>query len=307
MKKYLFFLLTGFIFILSCADSDPSPAPPPDVKLHVRTAAVTRGDISDTLHVFGRVALRQEAFLASQFDGRLTDFSLLLGDRVKKAQQVGILIPARREALLQIADQVPAQLRPLLSDQIKPIPLYSPLDGIVLAVFHHSGDVVQKGEHIAQIGDLSRLDIRGDLPLRYLPAVQKAGIIRVDFLDYPHAPLRLPIAAISGNIQPDNQTVMLRLGLKNDKGEFRPGMMVKLSFPSLLHRGALLVPRQALLEDEGVFSLFVLKGNRVEQRQVKVGILRDGIAEILSGIHEGEQVVTRKAYSLEDGMEVVVE
>jgi multidrug efflux pump subunit AcrA (membrane-fusion protein) len=83
-------------------------------------------------------------------------------------------------------------------------------------------------------------------------------------------------------------------------------MLVRLSSAGAHHRDAVVVPRPALLEEEGVYSVFVLLGNRVEKRLVKPGILQDDRVEILTGVQPGETVVTEKAYSLEDGMEVVV-
>lgn len=275
--------------------------------VRVKTTPVSRANMTDTLNIFGAVALRQEAFLASQFDGRLSDFSLLLGNRVQKGEQIGTMIPAEREALLQVTNQMPAEIRPLLEQQIKTIPLYSPLDGVALEIMHHTGDVVQKGEQIVHLGDLSVLDVRGDLPVRELPIVRRAGKIHVAFVDYPHAPLMLPLEEISGKINTDNQTVVIRLKLANPAGEFRPGMLVRLTFPSEVHANALTIPRPALQEEEGVFYVFALQGNVVERREVKVGILHDDAVEILQGVSENEKVVTEKAYSLEDGMEVQAE
>ena len=300
-------LLAASLAIVGCANHADTRDAKADTRIKVATAPVTRQDMLDTLSIFGSTALRQEASLGSQFDGRLMDFSLLLGDLVHKGQLLGRVVPAGREALLQVQDQVSAELRPLLAEQIKAMPLYSPMDGIVLEVLHHTGDVVQRGDQIAHIGDLSELDVRGDLPMRYLPAVQQAGRIRVRFADYPHAPIMLPLECIAGSANPDNQTVIMRVKLANPKGEFRPGMLARLTFASQRHLAALTIPRTALLEEDGIFSAFVLEGTKVERRLVKVGILHDERVEILSGLTEGDAVVTEKAYSLQDGLEVSVQ
>lgn len=306
IRSTLALILLSALFIACGKVAEPAVEKSAPV-VRVKTALVSRANVMDTLTIFGAVALRQEAFLASQFDGRLGDFSLLLGDRVRKGEQIGTIVPAEREALLQVTNQMPAEMRPLLEQQIKAIPLYSPLDGVALEVMHHTGDVVQKGAQIAHLGDLAVLDVRGDLPVRDLATVRQAHKIRVAFIDYPHAPLDLPVEAISGKINTDNQTVMVRLKLANPTGEFRPGMLARLTIPSENHAQALTIPRPALLEEEGVFYVFVLQENKAERREVKVGILHDDAVEILAGVNDNERVVTEKAYSLEDGMEVVAE
>lgn len=306
IQSSLVLILASTLFI-ACGENAQTATEKSDPVVRVKTALVSRADMVDTLTIFGAVALRQEAFLASQFDGRLSDFSLLLGDKVKKGEQVGTIVPAGREALLQVAGQMPVELRPLLEQQIKSIPLNSPLGGVVLEVLHHTGDVLQKGEQIVHLGDLSVLDVRGDLPMRDLPTLRQAGKIHVTFVDYPHALLVLPLEEISGKVNTGNQTVVIRLKLANPTGEFRPGMLVRLAFPSEVHANALTIPRPALQEEEGVFYVFALKGNVVERREVKVGILHDDVVEILEGVSENEKVVIEKAYSLEDGMEVTAE
>jgi RND family efflux transporter MFP subunit len=264
-------------------------------------------DMVDTLRIYGEVRLRQEALLASQFDGRLTEFSLLLGDRVKKNDQIGLIIPPQREALLHVMNQIDVNMRPMLEQQIKSIPLVSPIDGVVMEVRHHNGDVLQKGEPFVHIGDLRQLDIYGDLPLRTLPIVKKLKSINVMFIDYPHAPIPLPIEAIGSSVHKAKQTVAIRLGLDNRSGEFRPGMQVELIFPGQVHKLTMVIPRAALLEEEGIYSSFVVKGNTVEKRYIVLGILDNDRVEVLSGLTEGERVATYKSYSLMDGMEVIVE
>lgn len=300
-------LLAALIASAGCnAVSDETPRPDAGPRIAITTAPVTRADIVDTTSIFGTVSLRQQASLGSQFDGRLSDFTLLPGDRVRKGQQIGTIIPPAREALLQVINEMPAAVRPNLERQIHAIPLVSSMDGVVLEVWRHTGDVVQKGEQIVHIGDLRELDIRGDLPVRHLPTIRKAATITVDFVDYPHAPLSLPLQAIAGRVNENNQTVMIRLKLENPAGEFRPGMLVKLSFVDRGHPGALVIPRAALLEEEGVYYVFVLKENKVERREVTPGILQDSRVEILRGVEENEVVAIEKAYSLQDGMEVQV-
>ena len=305
MKSLRSSMLIVLSIAFSCQESDLTTEQG-DQKQRIKVAPVQRMDMVDTVRIYGKIKLRQEALVASQFDGRLTDFPLLMGDTVKAGEQIGTVIPPAREALLQVLYKVDASLQPLVSQQIKSIPLLCPINGVVLEVMHHNGDVMQKGEPIVYIGDLSQLDVHGDLPVKYLPLISGLKTISVCFVNYPHPPLTLPIAAVSGRVDENKQTVAVRLGLENKTGEFKPGMMVQLNLPEKSHSAALAIPRSALLEEEGVYSAFVLNQNRVEKRLIKVGIMRDDYIEVTAGLNENEQVATQKAYSLVDGMEVTI-
>ncbi len=78
-------------------------------------------------------------------------------------------------------------------------------------------------------------------------------------------------------------------------------------FPGQVHKKTMVIPRAALLEEEGIYSSFVVEGNTVEKRYLVLGILDNDHVEVLSGLTEGERVATHKSYSLMDGMEVIVE
>lgn len=296
----------GILLMVSCNSqntSEPKDLPP----LGIKVEKVSRMDISDSIQIFGVVKLRQEAFLASQFDGRLTGFTLIRGDRVVAGQEIGIIIPPELEALNQVITKMSEQQKLIVEHEIKEIPLFSPIQGTVLEVMQHNGDVVQKDESIVHIADLSQLDIYGDVPIAYLPQVRQLKSLRIIFVDYPHQPLNLPISAFDGQVNEQKQTIQIRLSLNNQRDEYRPGMMVRLEIPDKIHPGALVISRPALLEEEGIYSVFVVKDNQVEKRDVQIGIKHDDYVEVISGVDEGEVVANQKAYSLTDGMKVQIQ
>jgi len=306
LKIKLGFVLVLPLFLSACHSGSQPQQVKPDVKIKLKTVPVTRGSITDTIVIFGELALRQEAWLSSQFDGRLVQFTMLKGDMVKKGQLAGTIIPASREALLQAADSISDRYKPLLEQQVKSISLICPISGMVLEVMQHTGDVVSKGGHIAQIGDLKTLDVQGELPVQYLEMARKTKRLKVDFINFPSPAMVLPIETFTGEIS-KNQSLVVRLRLDNHDLKYRPGMRVKLSFPTPVHANALLVPRQALVEEEGNYFLFTIEKGVTQKRSVVVGIMQDDVVEILSGVEENQSVAIEKAYSLKDNMEVVQE
>ncbi len=306
MKRHYYILYLFVLVILSSC----KPAVHTETKTHpplkISMELVTRMDITDTIQIYGIINIRSEAFFASQFDGRLKDFSLLRGDRLEKGQMIGTIIPPLREALKQAMKGMSAEQQQLVANEINEIPLYSPISGTVLEVMQHNGDVLQKGESIMHIVDLSHLDIYGDLPIAYLPRIRQLRKLKVSFVDYPHDDMLLRVNAFDGKVDLQKQTIQIRLALRNPGEEFRPGQMVRLVFPDEVHTESLVIPRQALLEEEGVYSVFAVKDNLVEKRVVQIGIKHDDFVEILSGLSDGEYVAVNKVYSLTDGMKVSI-
>ncbi len=303
--RFLIVIFLSGLMAVSCTSTPDKTKPAPKPVLKVKTARVSRADMMDTVQIYGEVKLRQVVRLASQFEGRLSGFSLLKGDHVKKGEALGKIIPPMREALLQsMGNLTPAQ-KQLVAQEVKEIPLYSPIEGVILELNQHTGDVVQKGQPIVRIADPLHLDIYGDLPVQYLRGIKKSDRMQVHFINLPHRDLLLPISAFGGEVDADKQTVSLRLALDNSSCQFKPGMQVILRFPGIFHKNAMVVPRAALLEEEGVYSVFVIHDNKAEKRTIQIGIRNKKQVEILSGLNPGETVATEKAYSLTDGMEVI--
>ena len=55
-----------------------------------------------------------------------------------------------------------------------------------------------------------------------------------------------------------------------------------------------MIPEQAVLQRSDGSVVFVVRdGNRAERRQVRLGVFRDGLAEVVEGVAVGEQVIVR--------------
>jgi multidrug efflux pump subunit AcrA (membrane-fusion protein) len=66
------------------------------------------------------------------------------------------------------------------------------------------------------------------------------------------------------------------------------------------------VPREAVTERGGRKVVFVLEGQRVNRRDVVLGLGDDEIVEIRQGLESGERIVVRGLETLTDGTRVRV-
>jgi multidrug efflux pump subunit AcrA (membrane-fusion protein) len=70
-------------------------------------------------------------------------------------------------------------------------------------------------------------------------------------------------------------------------------------------REGLVVPRDAVLPEDGSYTLFVVREKRAEKRQIQVGLQSDSEIEVLgTGLREGDQIATVGNSELADGMAV---
>ena len=82
-------------------------------------------------------------------------------------------------------------------------------------------------------------------------------------------------------------------------GNLIPGSVVEVYLKSSPIPDALIIPVSSLLEEQGNFFVYVQTGGEsFQKREVKLGA-NDGVnIQLLSGVQEGERVVTKGAYNI---------
>lgn len=86
----------------------------------------------------------------------------------------------------------------------------------------------------------------------------------------------------------------------------RPGMFGRIEIVYDQREDALTMPRVALLDDEGEPAVFVVRESKAVRVPVELGYLNGELAEVRSGLKEGEDVVTAGKVAIRDGSDVEV-
>jgi membrane fusion protein, copper/silver efflux system len=176
------------------------------------------------------------------------------------------------------------------------IPIRSPVDGYVVGKNAVAGVAVQSGFVLFEVADLTEVWVTADIYEQDISRVRVGQRARIELASYPGEIQTGKVTFIYPVLDSGSRTLRLRLELKNKSDRngprLRPGMYgtVYLQLPSTT---GLTVPSEAVVDTGETRYLFVSKdGGRFEPRTVEVGAhLRDEV-EILSGVAEGETVVT---------------
>lgn len=179
------------------------------------------------------------------------------------------------------------------------VTLRSPRDGIILEKMALPGMYVEPAMTLYTIADLSRAWVLVDLYEYEAPTVRKG--MKAKFIPVGGAGDEFPatVAFVAPTVDPTTRTVKVRLELPNETLRIRPGAygttLVEIPLPE-----GVVVPADAVI-DTGLRQLvFVAKGEGVfEPRAVKPGFRAGDKVQILSGVVEGEEVVTRAQFMLD--------
>jgi Cu(I)/Ag(I) efflux system membrane fusion protein len=201
----------------------------------------------------------------------------------------------RRLELLGIAPQeIDEMLR--TGKAAEAIPIRSPVDGYVVGKNAVAGVAVQSGSVLFEVADLTQVWVTADIYEQDISRVRVGQRARLELASYPGEMQTGKVTFIYPILDSGSRTLRLRLEFKNKSDRngprLRPGMYgtVYLDLPSTT---GLTVPAEAVVDTGETHYLFVSKeGGRFEPRMVKVGAHLKDKVEILSGVAEGETVVT---------------
>ena len=112
------------------------------------------------------------------------------------------------------------------------------------------------------------------------------------------------INAIDSKISPDSRSLQVQALAENKERKLLSGQYVKISLPVNTKPSALMVPDQALIPlGDKIFAFKVIDG-KAQKTEVKIGTRLNSMVEVLSGISEGELLVTAGQQKLQDGAPV---
>jgi membrane fusion protein, heavy metal efflux system len=178
----------------------------------------------------------------------------------------------------------------------------SPVTGFIRQVYAENGAYIETGQPVMTISQSRSLLIIADLPQKYAPVLGKIKDFTVSNL-YENKVLSMEelngrILSYGKAANDDNYLIPVTIQIEN-KGGFFPGSFTEVYFRTITGTDVLTVPNTALMEDQGVFFIYVqVTPELFEKREVKTGTT-DGLrTEIISGISEKERIVTRGALIL---------
>jgi membrane fusion protein (multidrug efflux system) len=181
----------------------------------------------------------------------------------------------------------------------------APISGVIAERSIKTGNFVQINTPIFRIVDTSRLEATLNVPEREL-ATLKAGLpvqLQVDAL--PGRPFEGRVDRVAPVIDSGSGTFRVICAFESG-GLLQPGMFGRIKIDYDQRADALVVPRVAMLDDEGDPAVYAVKGGKAVRVSVKLGYIDGQWAEIRSGLAEGSQVVVAGKTALRDGTLVQV-
>jgi len=114
------------------------------------------------------------------------------------------------------------------------------------------------------------------------------------------------IARISPVVDQDTGTVKVTVELLRSGDAFKPGAFVRVGIKTDTRPDAILIPKQAVMDEDKKEFVFVANGEFARKIFVTLGYKKRGAVEIVAGLSEGQQVVVAGQGALKDGSRINV-
>jgi cobalt-zinc-cadmium efflux system membrane fusion protein len=250
------------------------------------------------LAALGAAAGREVAEAEVEYKNAKAEYDYQSSIQVTREQQQAISEVEQTRAVVARLNQSLAALGASADGQGGAVSLTSPISGTVIDSHVSVGQAVTMGTELMTIMNLASVIIEAQLPESQAVRVQRGQKIAARLPGLPDQVFEGRVESVGNAVDTEKRTVPVRARITNTGVLLKHDMAVEVRLVTGVRKEVLIVPVSALVEDEGIKVVYVKEGDRYERRPVVVGTINYQLAEILSGIEEGEEVVVAGAYQL---------
>ena len=184
----------------------------------------------------------------------------------------------------------------------------SPIDGVVTDRPLFQGELATANQPLLTVMDTSKLIAKAHIAQAEAVELKVGDAAELSFegLDDP---IRGRVMLISPALDPGSTTVEVWIEAIKPGAALKPGMNVSIEAVAKSVENALVVPASAVYKNPETGDYVLLAGSdgKAHLVKVQVGIRTKELAEIQSGLKEGDSVITVGGYALPDGTKIKIE
>lgn len=228
------------------------------------------------------------SFSVSRFDDAQTGYFEALGQMAEAQARV-----KSAEAALAEAEY-----------QLERATITAPYSGIVLEVNTNAGEFIGSGAPVVSLLDTQSFEIEASVPARFI-RVLEPGLV-IDAFTETGEPVELVVRVLLPIEDQSTRTRPVRFTSPQlvDFDRLAIGQSITVQVPISEPREVLSVPKDALVQAQGGWTVFVFEEGKAQPRQISIGVALGDRFEVLSGLSEGDVVVTRGNERLRPGQDI---
>lgn len=240
-------------------------------------------------------------------------------DRIKVLAQQGVVAQAELEnaetslkmtkadiasnqANIQAAQTNLDNLKTGLADMI----IRAPITGVIEGKNVSLGQFLSPGNELGKVKDISLIDAAIEVDQSLIQTIEIGQKARVKLTEDNTDSYEGVVKSINPSADPSSRAFKVKIQLNNEKLSLRPGVFAKVMLIDDVKVQKFVIPVALITGKESDYSVYINDNGVVKKRSVTVGNLVDNQAEIKSGLHGEESIISTNLNMLQEGDEITV-
>jgi membrane fusion protein, copper/silver efflux system len=183
----------------------------------------------------------------------------------------------------------------------KAMTIYSPSDGVVLEKMVVAGQNVMPGMALYKVADLTIVWAIASVYQEDLSYVKVGAEAAIEVPSIEGRTFRGRVQFVSPVLDASTKTAAVRIAIRNTADLLlKPQMFANVTIQSPLSQKALCVSQQAVIHTGERSVVIVSLGNgNFKPQEVKLGMSAGGFVQVLSGLAEGQTIVTSSQFLID--------
>lgn len=197
-----------------------------------------------------------------------------------------------------VVDQARASLKLALANSAETV-ITAPINGIIVKKNYNPGEQTSLASPVLEMIGESNLEIEVDIPESDITKVQTAQDVEITldaFEDDEIFPGKVTFVDPAETVIQDVVYYKVKVQLDNSKEntsyDIKPGMTANVVIYTDMKDNVLMVPARSVKSDNGDKYVEILVNGNLEEKTVTTGVRGDDGIEIMSGLNEGDEVIT---------------
>jgi len=183
--------------------------------------------------------------------------------------------------------------------QINPvITLYAPITGKIIEDNAVLGAMIDQASEILVLLDPRILYIDAEIYEKDIAMIKLDQDVEAQVPAYPEKIFKGKISYIGDVLKENTRTITVRSEVENPQLKLKPGMFADMKVFLNQQTHSLVIPKSAVLDDGDNKIVFIKMDDHFVPTIVEVGNQSNGHVEIISGLQEGDIVVTQGSFQI---------
>ena len=194
----------------------------------------------------------------------------------------------------------------LAQAKLAKLSIAAPFSGIIGLRSVSVGDYVKEGADMVNLEAIDPLKVDFRVPEIYLSQIRAGQSLQMNLDAVPGKTYEGKVIAINPLVDAAGRAVVIRAQVRNQDTSLRPGMFVRVRLLTQQTQEALVVPEQAIVPQGDEWFVFRVVAGKAQRAKVEIGQRRDGKAEVLKGLNDGDMIITAGQLKIRDGVPVTI-